>query len=438
MSQFPCNGPIDQLAGCRQGDVPDLTGEHHGGDTSGWAGYVDGYGSNAGLDCVSTGNLNPTTLVADCAQRKALDRNISYYLTVRLSQAVSGWMHGRLAEPSISLQDVAGVAGAVTLSVAGKPVSVPAIELQKNWGDLPASLQDKYRATGGWPNAGGGNHGASSWGTSDVDASDPLKRNRKSLPSPYGSDSISELEAWTQVVNDTSIADPSTWAVRTLGAENLGAAAGCVTEKNKVTGIVTTNATVYKAGAPEYDSSTKTLNYKVSAPHYMSSGDVFKGAYGLIVRSDVARCIYKFSSAPIKATIEVLDTGAEKSTVVTNVSENDGWMKLSATGFTHSSPTIRAAFTQEEPVGTATGATSTSIPDVKVGKSLSRSALLKNAGMSTTSRSRVTITVASASRSVCRVSGTSVRALKKGTCSVTVTVSTGAKRTKKTLRLSVG
>ena len=437
MSQFPCNGPIDQLAGCRQGDVPDLTGEHHGGDTSGWAGYVDGYGSNAGLDCVSTGNLNPTTLVADCAQRKALDRNISYYLTVRLSQAVSGWMHGRLAEPSISLQDVAGVAGAVTLSVAGKPVSVPAIELQKNWGDLPASLQDKYRATGGWPHTGGGYWGASGWGQ-DVDKSDPTKRNRKSLPSPYGSDSISELEAWTQVVNDTSIADPSTWAVRTLGADNLGAAAGCVTEKNKVTGIVTTNATVYKAGAPEYDSGTKTLNYKVSAPHYMSSGEVFKGAYGLIVRSDVARCIYKFSSAPIKATIEVLDTGAEKSTVVTNVSENDGWMQLSATGFTHSSPTIRAAFTQEEPAGTATGATTTSAPDVKVGKSLSRSALLKKASLTAGTRSRVTIAVASASRSVCRVSGTSVRALKKGTCSVTVTVQTGEKRSKKTLRLSVG
>ena len=141
------------------------------------------------------------------------------------------------------------------------------------YGDLPASLQDKYRATGGWPHTGGGYWGASGWGQ-DVDKSDPTKRNRKSLPSPYGSDSISELEAWTQVVNDTSIADPSTWAVRTLGADNLGAAAGCVTEKNKVTGIVTTNATVYKAGAPEYDSATKTLNYKVSAPHYMSSGDV--------------------------------------------------------------------------------------------------------------------------------------------------------------------
>jgi hypothetical protein len=380
-------------------------------------------------DCLMIGNHNVAAGTADCAQRRNFNKDITYYLTVRLSQAVSGWMHGRLADPTITLQDVAGTTGAVTLSVAGKPVSVPAIELQKKWGDLPASLQEKYRATGGWPRTGGGNHGASSWGMNDADAADPTKRNRKSLPSPYGADAIAELEAWIPVINDTAIADPSTWALRTLGSNNLGAAAGCVTEKNKVTGIVTTNATQYKAGAPEYDSSTKTLNYKVSAPHYMSSGELFKGAYSLVVRSDVARCIYKFSSAPIKATIEVLDTGAEKSTVVTNVSENDGWMKLSASGFTHSSPTIRATFTQ---------GTTASAPDVKVGKSLSRATLLKKADLKTTSRSRVTVSVAASSRTVCRVSGTSVRALKKGTCTVSVTVQTGSKRSKKTLRLAVG
>ncbi|MGA1362417.1 MAG: hypothetical protein ACO36A_05820 [Ilumatobacteraceae bacterium] len=424
--QVPCGqGTNDAVTGCRPGDVPDLTGIHHNGDASGWAGYVD-MGAD---DCLMIGNHNVAAGTADCAQRRNFNKDITYYLTVRLSQAVSGWMHGRLADPTITLQDVAGSSGAVTLSVAGKPVSVPAVELQKKWSELPASLQDKYRAEGGWPRTGGGYHGASSWGLNDADAADPTKRNRKSLPSPYGADAMAELEAWIPVINDTAIADPSTWALRTLGSNNLGAAAGCVTEKNKVTGIVTTNATQYKAGAPEYDSSSKTLNYKVSAPHYMSSGELFKGAYSLVVRSDVARCIYKFSSAPIKATIEVLDTGADKSTVVTNVSENDGWMKLSASGFTHSSPTIRAAFTQ--------GAT-TSASDVKAGKSLSRAAVLKKAGLKTTSRSRVSVVVASSSRKVCRVSGTSVRALKKGKCTVSVTVQTGSKRSKKTLRLAVG
>ena len=312
------------------------------------------------------------------------------------------------------------------MSVAAKAVSVPVVDLEKKFTDLPTGLQEQYRKSGGWNNGAAGGYGDAAF------QSDPLLRNRESLPTPYGVDSIAELEAWIPVVNDTAIADLSTWAVRTLGSTNLGAASGCVTEKNKVTGIVTTNATQYRAGAPEYDSSARTLNYKVSAPHYMSSGELFKGAYSLIIRSDVARCIYKFSTAPIKASIEVVDTGAEKSTVVTNVSENDGWMKLSASGFTHSSPTIKATFTQDATAGT------TSTVDVRKGKSLTRAALLKKAGLTATSKSRVTLSVASSSRKVCRVSGTSVRATAKGTCTVSVTVQTGSKRTKKTVRLAVG
>lgn len=429
VTSFACGGgPVEKLSGCTPGDVPDQTGEHHGGDTSGWTGYVFDYGLKEGLDCVMTGNLDATAQKAECAVRKALNKTVTYYLTVRLSQAVSGWMHGRLTDPSITLEDVPGATGAVTLTVSGKPVSVPAVVQEKKFTDLPASLQDKYRANGGWPRTGGGYWGASNYGMSDVDANDPTKRNRRSNASPFGADSIAELEGWIPVVNDTAVADLSTWTVRTLGSGDLGAAQGCVTDKNKVTGIVTTNATVYKAGAPVYDATTKSLNYTVSAPHYMSSGDLFRGAYGLIIRSDVARCIYKFTSAPLKATIEVIDSGADKNTVVTNVSEANGWMRLMASGFTHSTPTIRAAFTQ----------VTASTVDVRAGRSLTRSAMLKKAGLTATTKSRVTLSVASSSRKVCRVSGTSVRATAKGTCTVSVTVQTGAKRTKKTVRLTVG
>lgn len=452
VKSFPCGEtPVEQQAGCRFGDILDEPINHNG--ESGWSGYSDGYGRNNGRDCLMTGNLDQTTLTAECAERRALKKDVTYYLTVRMSQAVSGWLHGRMAEPSITLDDVAGSTGAVTLSVAAKPVSVPAVELFKLYADLPSSLQEKYRTNGGWPNSGGGYWGASGGGSDNVDVNDPLKRNRRSNPSPFGADSIAELEGWIPVVKDTAIADPSSWTVRTLGENDLGAARGCVTDKNKVTGIVTTNATVYKAGAPVYDSTTKSLNYTVSAPHYVSSGDLFKGAYSLIIRSDVARCIYKFTSAPIKATIEVIDTGADKNTVITTVSEANGWMKLSATGFTHSTPTIRAAFTQDEPTtatptASTTPATASTTPatnssttvtkDLSVGKSASRATLLKKAGLTSTSRSRVTLAVSASSRKVCKVSGTSVRATAKGTCSVTVTVTTGSKRAKKTVKLTVG
>lgn len=411
---FSCNVP----AGCSPSYVPER-------DDSSYVGYVDGFGVSLGLNCVMSGNYDASTGKSECAERKAFSKDVNYYLTVRLSQAVSGWLHGRLADPNITIESVAGSTSAVTVSIAAKSVSVPAVDLEKNFSDLPATLQDAYRAKGAWKDADPAGYGNFAFET------DPLKRNKESRPTSSGVNSIAELEAWIPVINDTAIADLSTWTVRTLGSNELGAASGCVTDKNKVTGIVTTNATVYKAAAPVYDSATQSLNYTVSAPHYMSSGELFKGSYSLIVRSDVARCIYKFTSAPIKSTIEVIDTGAETNSVVTNVSESDGWIRLTASGFTHSTPTIRATMTQP-------ATTEAAQPTIALNRGASRASLLKWAALTTTKTSRVTLTVAKSSRRICAVSGTSIMGRASGTCVVSIRVQTGSKRSSATLRIRVG
>ena len=444
VTRFPCGQALyEQTSGCRTGDFLDAPENHNG--ESGWSGYTDAYGSNDGFDCVLTGNLDPAENRADCATRKALNKEVRYYLTVRLSQAISGWLHGRMADPAISLDNISESPGAVTLSVAANPVSVPAVVIDKPFADLPTTLQDKYRATGGWPMTGGGYWGASGGGSDNVDPNNPLLRNRRSLPSAFGPDAIAEFEAWMPVVNDTAIADVSTWTVRTLGAGNLGAASGCVTDNAKLAGIVTTNATQYKAGTPEYNSTTQSLNYTVAAPHLMSSGETFKGAYSLVMRSDVARCIYKFSEAPISAKIEVIDTGAEVKTAVTAVSESGGWLTLTASGFTHSTPTIRSILSQEKPAATpSTVAPVTTAPAVqatvptsvtakrtsmKVKASLSASVVAKKAGLRVAKGGKIKLVVRTSSRQVCRVSGVSLRSMKKGICNVSVSVTQGKKRT---------
>lgn len=428
VTTFTCDGTTDEISECSPAYVPNPPEDIQ---FAGFDGYVDGNGRDRGLDCVMTGNLNPATKVAECALRKSVSREITYYMSVRLSQAVTGWLHGRMADPDITIEDISGVDGAIAMSVAARAVSVPVVDVERKFSDLPAALQETYRKSGGWNGSGAAGYGNAAFET------DPARRNRESRPTPYGADSIAELEAWIPVVSDTAIADVSTWTVRTLGPEDLGAAKGCITTRNKVAGIVTTNGTVYKAAAPAYDKTTQSLNYTVSAPHYMSSGELFKGSYSLIIRSDVARCVYNFSSAPIKSTIQVLDTEAAPSAVVTNVSEKDGWLRMSATGFTHSSPTIRATLSQEE-AAASSGATGASQRRVTTGRSASRATLLKWAGLRATSKSKVTYAVTSSSRSVCRVSGTSVRAVRKGTCSVVVRVRTGARLVSKTVKFTVG
>jgi hypothetical protein len=74
----------------------------------------------------------------------------------------------------------------------------------------------------------------------------------------------------------------------------------------------------------------------------------------LALRSDVARCIYGFTSAPIQASVSIIYDDGQTKSATNVVSERDGWLKLSAKGFTYSSPTLKVSLTQETPVVEAT------------------------------------------------------------------------------------
>ena len=77
------------------------------------------------------------------------------------------------------------------------------------------------------------------------------------------------------------------------------------------------------------------------------------------MRSDIARCIYGFSNAPIKAEISITSDDGEKKVATTVVNEKNGWLYLSAKGFTFSAPTINVKLTQEKVVAAAPTATVT-------------------------------------------------------------------------------
>jgi hypothetical protein len=88
----------------------------------------------------------------------------------------------------------------------------------------------------------------------------------------------------------------------------------------------------------------------VAAPHYSSNGDVFKGSYDLLIRSDIARCVYGFSKAPIKAELSVISANGTPQIATTVLGEKNGWVSLSAKNFEFSAPVIKAKLTQEPEV----------------------------------------------------------------------------------------
>jgi hypothetical protein len=68
----------------------------------------------------------------------------------------------------------------------------------------------------------------------------------------------------------------------------------------------------------------------------------FLGEYHLLVREDVAKCLYGFSGSAVTSDVDVLgEDGAAKS-AQTSITKVGDYYHFSATGFTFSAPTIKA------------------------------------------------------------------------------------------------
>jgi hypothetical protein len=69
----------------------------------------------------------------------------------------------------------------------------------------------------------------------------------------------------------------------------------------------------------------------------------------LKIRASIARCIYGFNEAPIQASISIVSEDGSSQVATQTVNEVDGWLSLSANGFTYSAPTISVKLSQKDP-----------------------------------------------------------------------------------------
>jgi hypothetical protein len=82
------------------------------------------------------------------------------------------------------------------------------------------------------------------------------------------------------------------------------------------------------------------------SPHLNADETEAIGTYDLVIKSEVARCIYGFSNAPIQASISIVGSNGENKVATTVINEKNGWLYLSANGFTYSSPIIKVKLSQ--------------------------------------------------------------------------------------------
>jgi hypothetical protein len=289
----------------------------------------------------------------DCYVQRPFPTDFSFKISFKLKESLNGWLHGRLLDPSISIENSSG--SSTNITITAKPMNVPIFYYGDNYQNLPQELRDAYATK---PNLSqGGSYGRICCEYQP----DPNLRNSTSTPWSFGEDSIEEMKRWLKVAGDKSVAAPSTWSIRTLSSSSMNNSTSCFIGGSGLKGLVTTNATTYSDGPPKFVNNE--LQYRVASPHFSATGNENRGTYNLLIRSDVAKCLYGFSDKPIQATVMVTKSDGGTSNIATEVvTMNDGWLKLSAKNFTFSDPTIRIKLSQEISSSTQTPAANPSEP----------------------------------------------------------------------------
>ena len=265
------------------------------------------------------------TEVGFCAERTDFAPNTRIKLTLQLSNKVTGWLHGRIAKPEITVTPINNLYNA--LSVEADSVDVPMMYGQFNKSDMSEEFLDTFGKT---QRLGRGKVMESFW-TQFY----PESRFASTL-----------VTTFAEKVGNKATGVNGFWNLSSIFNNSSNK---CLNDSSKLVGFVTTNAMAYSGSAPAWDG--ETLEYKVAGLHLLPDGKTpASGSYDLAIRSDAARCLYGFTNAPISATVSVTSADGQPKVATTVLNEKNGWLYLAAYGFTFSAPTIKIKLSQEKAV----------------------------------------------------------------------------------------
>jgi hypothetical protein len=254
-----------------------------------------------------------------CGIERAFAPGVEVRLTMRVPDTITGWFRGRLKSPQIEINQFSGKNTRVT--VQAQPVQVARMYSIVKETEATQKQKDAI-----WANCG---------------SCTMFKGDGRSLPfSHWGN--FNYIELFRKNAKDTAATTTSHWSFSTI---DNASGNPCLASKSRLLGIVTTNATMYNGIVPAFRNGQ--LNYEVSGMHYLPDGTLSLGTYDLVMRSEVARCLYGFSKAPLNAKVSVVNNKGERSTATTVVGEKNGWLRLAAYGFTFSKKTIKVKLNQK-------------------------------------------------------------------------------------------
>jgi len=271
--------------------------------------------------------------VAFCEAIREFPVGYRFGVSLRMGTKLSGWYHGRLALPDVTIKDWKN---GQEISVEAEPVRVPTLDFSVPNAEIPQKVREIVFTERYFGKSGDGVREAR---INDGSASPVM---------------VELAAAFAPAYKDKATSTNTTWAFKAMNyGQNSAEVQKCSNNTGNVAGLVTTNALTYLPGPPTFDKESQSLTYKVASPHYEANGSLASGSYDLSMRSDIARCLYGFTNAPIKAEISITSDEGEKKVATTIVNEKNGWLYLSAKGFTFSSPVINVKLSQEKVVAPA-------------------------------------------------------------------------------------
>lgn len=268
-------------------------------------------GSNDGCMLTTTGK---------CWARTEFAPSVRAEVSMRVPSEIKGWLHGRLQDPDISITPVDRNQNLVRVNAA--PVEVPMMYAELTQSTLDAETLKLFES----PFSSGGFNGQRQW---------------MKFPS-FESRSRALISKYAEAVGNKAVAVYTSWQFNSIGGQQGNQ--GCFGARDGLIGLVTTNAMAYDQNPPAFKDGF--LEYSVAGLHYLPDGKKALGVYDLVIDSEVARCLYGFSNAPVSAKVSVLTADGESVVASTQVSEKDGWLKLAAYGFTFSEKKITVKVTQ--------------------------------------------------------------------------------------------
>jgi len=249
-------------------------------------------------------------------------KDIEFRLTIKLGSLytqLNGWFFGRITDAQIELNKKDQ-----SLVVRGKPSITPVQNGYMPY-PLPQQFEDQFIAG---PNPENGNLPTYAYSPS------------------IGLNTVDRWISYKKYLNTKASYESEVWKIDAAPKSSFDVNQEfekCLEDKAGVSGLLTTNATTYNPNPPTWNSEESTLSYQVAGPKYLSDGTKNQGNYLLAIRSDVASCLWKSDLQNARATVEVTNgdgsSGAQVTT--TSLSNRNGWLYFSASGFHFSAPTIK-------------------------------------------------------------------------------------------------